>query len=140
MRILLGIALFATLVCPALLSASTKQKSGSYQRATIISVEKHEVRSPEYTGGDNPSDAPSSSEYYAYDVSVRVTCGTYVGYYESPYDYLPSEFAANQPIDVRLTKHDIYFDLPGDREVKMAIVHRKTEAGAPCVTNTASRQ
>jgi hypothetical protein len=139
MRIPLSIALLVTVVCPPLLSASTKQAHAGYQRATIISVEKHQVRSPQYTGGDNPSDAPLSSEYYAYDVAVRVTCGTYVGYYESPYDYLPSEFAPNQPIDVRLTKHHIYFDLPGDRGLKMAIVHRKTERGSPCLTNTASR-
>jgi hypothetical protein len=139
MRVLSAIALFGVVVCPLLLTASPNQRTSTYQRATVIRVEKKEVRSPEYTGGDNPSDAPLRSEYYAYDVSVHVSGGTYVGYYGSEYDSLPSEFSPNHAIDLRLTKHHIYFNLPGDRELKMAIVHRSVERGGVCLTSTATR-
>ncbi len=51
----------------------------------------------------------------------KVGCGTYVGRYESYIDYLPSAFSANKAIPVRLTKHVMYFDVPGERDMKMGI-------------------
>jgi len=133
----IGILTLATL--PLLVAFAKTNPPSPPLHGTILNVDKHEVQSPEYAGGNNPTDAPLTSQYYAYDVAVRVSCGTYTGHYESAYDYLPGEIAANQPVDVRVGKHDLYFDLPGDREFKMAIVHRRTERGVPCDTGSASR-
>jgi hypothetical protein len=103
-----------------------------YQQGRILSVRKSEVQSPAYGGGDNPSDAPLHSDYYVYDVAVRVNCGTYVGRYDSPYDYFPSAFVPEHRLPVRLTRHVLYFSLPNDREMQMNIVSHKAEKQAVC--------
>jgi len=117
-------------VVPALYASQTQNGSHSYVQGTVVDVQKHEVYSPEYSvGGSNPSDAPLASRYYAYEISIRVDCKTYVGRYETPFNYLPVAFTSNQPIRVRLTRHVMYFDLPADPELRMGIVHRSSECG-----------
>ena len=117
----------AALVVAPMLNASPTRTS-QYAQGTVVDVQKHKVYSPEVTiGGSNPSDAPLTSRYYAYDVSVRVDCKTYVGRYETPFNYLPSAFTPDKPIQVRLTKHVMYFDLPNDPDMRMGIVRRRSE-------------
>ena len=117
-------------VVPGLYASQTQGSSNSYVQGTVVDVQKHQVYSPAYTiGGSNPSDAPLTSQYYAYEVSVRVDCQTYVGRYETPFNYLPSAFTLDQPIQVRLTKHVMYFDLPNDPDMRMGIVRRSSECG-----------
>jgi hypothetical protein len=139
MRRLLYVAVLVSAVGVPVLSASAlKEQAHSYQQGTVLAVDKKEITSPNeccYSA----TDAPLQTQYFAYDVSVKVNCGTYVGHYESAYDYLPSEFAANHKVEVRLAKHNMYLDVPGEREMKMAIVHRQLERGGPCGTGTASR-
>jgi hypothetical protein len=102
-----------------------------YVQGTVVHVQQRKVYSPDsMIGGSNPSDAPLTSRYYAYEVSVRVNCETYVGRYETPFNYLPSEFTSNQAIQVRLTKHVMYFDLPNNPDLRMGIVRRKEVCGA----------
>lgn len=126
-------------VTMAALSAKAKEvQSKEFQQGTVVSVERQEVVSPNqccYSG----SDAPLQNQYYAFDVSVRVGCGTYVGRYESYIDYLPSAFSANKEIPVRLTKHVMYFDIPGERDMKMGIVRRSIDHAVPCDNGSASR-
>jgi len=101
-----------------------------YVQGTVVEVQKHKTQSPEYTeGGSNPSDAPLASRYYTYEVAVRVGCKTYVGRYETPFGYLPSVFARAQRIELRLTKHVMYFDLPYSAGIRMRIVHRHSACG-----------
>lgn len=138
MRGTFSVAFLLIAVCISLNASASNQPAKAYQPGTILNVNKKEITSPD-TCCSNPTDTPLQSQYFAYDVSVKVSCGTYVGRYESPYDYLPSSLAANQKVDVRLGKHNLYFDLPGDREMKMAIVHRQVEHSGPCGTSTASR-
>ena len=139
MRRLLYVAVLACVVGVPVLSASaSKEPAHAYQQGTVLAVDKKEVTTPNeccYSA----TDAPLQTQYFAYDVSVKVNCGTYVGHYESPYDYLPSELAANHKVDVRLAKHDMYLGVPGEREMKLAIVHRQLERNGPCGTSTASR-
>ena len=98
---------------------------------TVVQVQQHRVYSHDpMIGGSNPSDAPLTSRYYTYEVSVRVECETYVGRYQTPFNYLPSVFTLNQPVQVRLTKHVMYFDLPNDPDLRMGIVRRKAECGS----------
>jgi len=125
----LALVVAAMLLCVVALYASpTQRQSDSLVKGTVVKVEKHKVYSPEYTlGGSNPSDAPLTSQYYAYEVSVRVDCKTYVGRYETPFNYLPSAFTANEPIALRPTKHVMYFDMPTDPDMRMGIIHRHSD-------------
>ncbi len=130
--------LFVGLI-PRLNASKVQDQTHNYQQGTILSVEKHEVHSPEYSGGSNPSDAPLTSTFYAYEVSVRADCGTYVTRYESPTDYLPSEFASGHPIQVRVTEHFAYFNFPINQEMKMAITHRQIDRAGTCAVMTTQR-
>ncbi len=116
------------IIVPMLYAA--EQVNSTYVQGTVVRVQQHKVYSPDVMiGGSNPSDAPLTSRYYTYEVSVRVDCNTYVGRYETPFNYLPSAFTADQPIQVHLTKHVMYFDLPNDPDLRMGIVRRTSECG-----------
>jgi hypothetical protein len=111
------------IVVPVLYAA--EKGNSSFVQGTVVSVEQHKAYSPDVMiGGSNPSDAPLTSSYYTYEVSVRVDCNTYVGRYETPFHYLPSAFTADQTIHVRLTKHVMYIDLPNDPDMRMGIIRR----------------
>jgi len=124
----MGIAVLV--IAPMLNASPTRSNSNPYVQGTVVQVQKHKVYFPESTmGGSNPSDAPLASRYYAYEVSVRVDCKTYVGRYETPFNYLPSAFTPDQPIELRLTKHVMYFDLPYDPDMRMGIIRRRSGCG-----------
>jgi hypothetical protein len=102
-----------------------------YQTATVVSVKKH-VSASNYAG-DNPSDAPLQARDYAYDIGIRLKCNLYVGRYESAIKYLPSAFAPNHEVDVRLHKHIMYVSLPfSDEEVVMGIIAHKRVKDEVC--------
>jgi hypothetical protein len=132
------IAIVSIVIAPLIGAAPVEERAKLYQPATVLSVDRQEVTGPNqccYSG----TDAPMQNEYYAYQVAIRVACGTYVGRYETPFDYLPSAFTPNKTVQVRLTKHILYFDVPGEREMKMGIVHHNNERAAPCDTTSARR-
>jgi len=108
--------------------AATKQE---YQSATVVSVESHET--PSNYAGSNPSDAPLQSEVYSYDIDIRMGCTVYRTRYDSAFDYLPSVFAANRPIEVNPHKRVMYVSLPRDREVRMAIGGRSGVKDTSCM-------
>src|ERR1039458_2072705 len=90
------IAVLVVLV-PALYAAESG-RSSSYVQGTVVRVQQRKVYFPDSTiGGSNPSDAPLTSRYYAYEVSARIDCKTFVGRYETPFNYLPSAFTPDQP-------------------------------------------
>ena len=123
------VASLSLMVVPALNAkpGSSKQLA----QGTVVQVQKRRVESPEYQfGSSNPSDAPLSSRYYAYEVSIRVDCKTYVGRYNTPFNYLPSAFTTDRPIQLRLTKHVMYFELPDGWDVRMGIVQRMDRCSA----------
>lgn len=125
---LLSLAL-ALSVSSALAFASSKTPAQPVQ-ATVMKVERVGPPASNYVG-DNPSDAPLQADVFAYDLSVRANCGTYTGHYESPTDYIPTAFVPNNHVMVRLTKHVMYVDLPGEKEMPMSIVRKHLESG-PC--------
>lgn len=116
-------------------NANTKNDSRvGFQTATVVSVDKH-VSEPNYAGG-SPTDTPLQAEDYSYDIGIRLNCDVYVGRYESAIDYLPSAFAAQHAVDVRLQKHVMYVSLPDtDREVKMGIVNHRLLKHEQCALN-----
>jgi hypothetical protein len=119
------------------LNASTTQDRTSYQQGMILAVDGREGRNHKYTNGTNPADAPLQSKIYAYDVTVRVACETYVGHYESSSESLPASIASNTPIQVRAGKHFLYFNLPTNQQVKMAIVSQKRDSDGACAPKQA---
>jgi len=130
MKTSLCLTVAALVVLAPRLYASPAQPSRAYIQGTVVQVQKYKVYSPDFPmGGNNPSDAPLTSRYYAYVVSIRIDCKTYVGRYETPFNYLPSLFTPDQPIQLRLTKHVMYFNLPDHEDLRMAIVHRRSQCG-----------
>jgi hypothetical protein len=101
------------------------------QQATIVSVQKQNVSTPPVRTGANPDRTPLQSHYYLYNVSVRLNCDVYEGRYESELNDLPAELSANNSVPVRLMKHTMYLDFPGD-SVKMRIVRHNISREAAC--------
>jgi hypothetical protein len=125
--------LLAVVCCGLLTYLSANTKEG-YQQATVVKVDKYEAPSM-YVGG-SPSDAPLQAEVYAYDIGLKIECDFYVGRYQSPTDYLPSIFAKNHTVDVRVQKHILYVSLPEtDRDVKMGIVKHNRLKDQNCMVN-----
>ena len=92
---------------------------------TVVNVEKDRIYSPDYsTAGSNPVDAPLTSRYYEYRVSIQVGCNMYVGRYESPFNALPAEFTPTEKVQFRLDRHVMHFDLENEPDLRMGIVHR----------------
>lgn len=104
----------------------------------LLSVEKHRVRSPETAGYYDPTDAPLRSQRYAYDVSVKVGCRTYLARYESPTDFLPTAFVPGNSMPLRLGKHSVYFEVPSEQPIKMGIVHATRDRSAVCSGNSST--
>jgi hypothetical protein len=127
-RVKKGFLFFAVLsgvLWTCLPADSTRVVEQVYEAATVVSVERHQPVS-NYLG-ENPADAPLRAREYSYDIGIRLACNVYVGRYLSAINYLPSVFAPNQTVDVRLQKHFLYVSLPdSDWDVKMGIVsHRR---------------
>jgi hypothetical protein len=129
---------FSGVACAVLLVAmharAKQTMEDGYQAATVVSVKKH-VSASNYVG-DNPSDAPLQARDYSYDIGIRLDCDVYVGRYESAIRYLPSVFAPNHEVDVRLRKHVMYISLPfSDDEVMMGIVGHKRVKDEVCLSH-----
>ena len=114
---------------PFAYASSKHTQSNAYLEGTVLQVERHETK--QSTAGSNPSDAPlADPETYDYDIAVRVNCRTYVGRYETWYDYVPASLSASQKIQLRLAHGTMYVDVPNQREVPMRIVNRHEDGGA----------
>jgi len=133
MKHILGTSALLLFSCLAGLNASTQDRP-NYQQGMILAVNGSEGRNHKYSNGTNPADAPLQSKIYAYDVTVRVACETYVGHYESSSDSLPASIADNTAIQVRAGKRFLYFNPPSNQQVKMAIVSRKRDSDGTCAS------
>lgn len=127
-RIVLLSAILAVAL-PVLTASAKQSETKPYVEGIVLHVDKHQ--SAERVPGENPSDAPlSDPQVFAYDVAVNVNCGTYVGRYQSWYDYIPSVFKANQKIQLRLTRSVMYVNVPSEKEVQLSIVSKHIERGS----------
>jgi hypothetical protein len=111
--------------------ASAIGQSSEFGQGTIVNVQKQNVATPAVRPGANPTDTPLQSHYYRYQVSVQVNCEIYVGRYESELDDLPSELSPNNSVPIRLKKHAMYLDFPGDT-LRMRIIHHEVSNGGAC--------
>ena len=114
--------------------AKTKVDSSkkNYLPGTVLQIQRHEADISSNYVGDNRSDAPLRSDVYSYEVSIRVNCGTYVGRYQSAFDYLPSIFTPNRTVQVRLQKHVMQVNVPGEKEFTMGIVEHPRHPTPTC--------
>jgi hypothetical protein len=135
MKYVLGASIYLLFFGALSLNATTAPDRSTYQQGMVLSVAGGESRNHKYSNGTNPADAPLQSKIYAYDVTVRVACETYVGHYESSSDSLPASIANNTPVQARAGKHFLYLKLPSNQQMKMAIVSRKTDSGGNCAPN-----
>ena len=101
------------------------------QQGTIVRVQKQEVSTPLVRTGADIDRTPVQSHYYLYNVSVQLNCDIYVGRYESESDDLPDALSPNNHVPLRITKHVMYLDFPGD-QVKMQIVRHKVSHADAC--------
>jgi len=101
-----------------------------FQSGKILRVTREPAQSPEYQfGSGNPADAPLTSTYYRYEVAVRVDCALYVGRYDSQVKYLPAVLRAENLALIRVTRHHLFFDLPGHQRWEMNVVRKKAYKG-----------
>lgn len=119
-RTALLLAMFATM-------AFAKAPAVEGTQGTIISVQKSSVATPEVTEAGGTTDNPLQTQFYRYDISVRVGDGVYVGRYESAFDTLPDSLAANHTVDARLQKGVIQLGSSGD-SIEAIVLSRKGDA------------
>lgn len=112
-------------------ASGPRQGRSQPQQATVLRVQRREVHGPNICCS-SAVDMPLQSRYYAYEISLRVRCGTYEGRYETAFDFFPPVFRTGNSLQVRLTKHDMYFDVPGGPDLKIPITHRSIEHGTSC--------
>jgi opacity protein-like surface antigen len=127
-KIVVAIAILAAML--AVDSAVAKEsKIKWYGEGTVVRVGGREREAN--VSGQNPNDAPlADPETFAYDVVVHVNCGSYVGRYQSWYDYLPSVLAPNQKIHFRMTRSVMYVDVPNQKELELSIISKHVERGS----------
>lgn len=130
-------ALAVALISPSVYAQAPKadsSKKNEYLAGTVLQVQMHEEdRTSNYLG--DVTDAPLHSDVYAYDISVRVNCTTYVGRWNSELDDVPVVFSPNRAVQVRLEKHVMYVDVPGEKEFTMGFVERPRGQTTPCTAD-----
>ena len=122
------------IVCCFLVACLYANVNQNYQQAIVVNVDKYEA--PSVFGGGNPSDSPLQPEVYAHDIGLKMNCDLYVGRYQSAIDYLPSAFARDHIVDVRLQNHVLYVSLPNrDRELEMGVISHSRLNGVNCASH-----
>jgi hypothetical protein len=129
---LLTIAVFLVVLSSPSLFAISHGPNG-YQKATVLSVNRHITYSPNECCDFNATDAPLESTYYTYDIKARVGCTTYVVERDSEFGHMSTVFGPNGTASVRVTKYYLYFlNSFTDSETRMRIVHHHTNKTGAC--------
>jgi hypothetical protein len=129
MKISLFVVILAVVSAVTVPSATGQSKPS--QEGIIVNVHKQDIATPPVRAGASPDRTPLQSHYYLYNVSVQLNCDVYVGRYESELDDLPSTLSPNNRVPMRVEKHVMYLDFPGD-VVRMQIVHHKVSHAGAC--------
>ena len=124
-----NIAIGIAVLVIVLNASPARGNANPFVRGTVIKVQRQKVYSRITRSGQQSFRCASELAVLRLPGFLRVDCKTYVGRYETPFNYLPSEFTPNQPIRVHLTKRVMYFDLPNDPDMRMGIVRRSSNCG-----------
>jgi hypothetical protein len=106
------------------LRASTPQ----FQKAVVLRVEKSQPTLPYRR---RIADSPPPPNEYDFEVSLRMGCLIYVGFYQSAIDYLPSIIAPDQSVDVSVEKHVMRVRTPG-KEITFEITRHYGASPGSC--------
>ena len=129
MKIAFCVTILAVISAVSVPRATAQSKPS--QDGIILNVQKQDVATPPVRAGADPVHTPLQSHYYLYNVSVRLNCEVYVGRYASELDDLPSALSPNNSVPIRVQKHVMYLDFPGDT-VKMQIVRHRVSHEPAC--------
>jgi len=129
MKVSLFVVILAVVSAVAVPSAAGQSQPS--QEGIIVNVNKQDVATPPVRAGANPDHAPLQSHSYLYNVAVQLNCDIYVGRYESESDDLPDALSPNNHVPIRITKHVMYLDFPGE-PLKMQIVRHKVSHADAC--------
>jgi len=101
------------------LCLSTAQAE-TYQSATILSIQPEHPQSVVHKA----TDASPPPNQITYDVTVRLQDMVYVGRYVSASDYIPSNWEAGKPVEMRVGhhKHRIYLKDVAGKDVALRII------------------
>ena len=135
----LGLCVSILAVTSALAVASANSQSKQFQDGTIVNVQKQDVATPAVREGADPVRTPLQSHSYLYNVSVQLNCDVYVGRYQSELDDLPASLSSHNSVQVRVRKHVMYLNLPGDT-VEMKIVHHQVSHEGACAEAASVKQ
>jgi hypothetical protein len=113
-------------------------QSKAPEQGTITNVEKQDVATPPVRPGAEPVRTPLQSHYTVYNISVQLKCDVYVGRYESELDDLPSTLSPPNTVPVRLDKHAMYLDFPGNT-VRTTIVHHEASREGACAQSAPAK-
>ena len=137
MKSSLFVVILAVVSAVAVTSATGQSKPS--QEGIIVKVNQQDVATPPVRTGADPVHTPLQSHYYLYNVSVQLNCDIYVGRYESESDDLPDALSPNHHVPIRITKHVMYLDFPGE-PVKMQIVRHKVSHADACGQASLAKQ
>ena len=129
MKLSLFVVVLAIVSASNIPSAAGQSKPS--QEGKILNVSKQDVATPAVRAGLDPDHAPLQAHYFLYNVSVQLNCDIYVGRYESESDDLPDALSPNNHVPIRIAKHVMYLDFPGE-PVKMQIVSHKVSHADAC--------
>jgi hypothetical protein len=137
MKSSLFVVILAVVSAVAVTSATGQSKPS--QEGTIVNVSKQDIATPPVRAGADPVHTPLQSHYYLYNISVQLNCDIYVGRYESESDDLPDALSPNNHVPIRIAKHVMYLDFPGE-SVKMQIVRHKVSHADACGQASLAKQ
>jgi hypothetical protein len=108
--------------------APVRASTPQFRRAVVLRVEKSQPTLPYRR---RIADSPPPPNEYDFEVSLRMGCLIYVGFYQSAIDYLPGVIAADQSVDVSVEKHVMRVRCSGGKEITFEITrHYRVSPGS----------
>lgn len=101
----------------------------TYQQGTILDIQQKHAES----NVRKTTDAPPPPGGVTYDVTVQLGDTVYVARYQHNTDYVPSNWEAGKPVEMRVGphKHRIYMKNVTGKEYALLIQSKKPAASAP---------
>jgi len=100
-----------------------------FQRAVVLRVDES---TPTLPNRRRLADSPTPPTVYDFEVSLRVNCVVYVGFYQSAIDFLPSAIVVDHSVEVSIEKHFIHIKVAGGREIRLERTWRYRESNGSC--------
>src|SRR5262249_45449564 len=93
--------------------------SGVYQKARVVSAERHETSSTLHL---KKTDAPTSPTEHDYDVATPMNCSVYVSRYRSGINFLPASLRPCIGLEAMVEKLVMDVKLRDSEEARFSII------------------